>query len=112
MTAVTVMSNVTGVLTSTPLLAVPPLSWRATVTVATPLASAAGVQLSVPSAAMAGPTLKSDGLLSAVKAKVRTWPLSPGPALMPVAQAALWAVSSRSDTSPPVVKTGRVVDRR
>src|SRR5947207_11825760 len=40
-TAVTVMVKVCGPLVSMPPFAVPPLSWRRTVTVATPLASAA-----------------------------------------------------------------------
>ena len=43
LTGVTVIVNVCGALVSTPPLAVPPLSWMLTVTVATPNASGAAV---------------------------------------------------------------------
>ena len=43
LTAVTLMTKVCEALVSTPLLSTPPLSWICTVTVALPLALAAGV---------------------------------------------------------------------
>ena len=46
------------VLVSTPPLAVPPLSWATTVTVALPKALAAGVKVSVPLVLIAGWALK------------------------------------------------------
>ena len=54
LTAVTVIVKVCVALVSTPPLAVPPLSWIVTVTVAVPTAFAAGVKVSVPVGLTAG----------------------------------------------------------
>ena len=55
-----VIVNVCGALVSTPLLAIPPLSWRRTVTVVVPLAAAAGVYVRVPFAAKRSPRSKTN----------------------------------------------------
>ncbi|OPZ11022.1 MAG: hypothetical protein BWZ07_02304 [Alphaproteobacteria bacterium ADurb.BinA280] len=69
--AVTVMLSVCAAEISTPPFAVPPLS-RSTMDIeALPLASAAGVKLSVPSAASAGAIWNSAGLLLPEISKVR-----------------------------------------
>src|SRR5205809_46277 len=74
---------------SAPPLAVPPLSWSATLTVAVPLALAAGVNESVPLAAIVGCTLKMP-LLLFVTLKLSVWLASlAGPALSAVAQLAM-----------------------
>lgn len=57
-TGVTVMVKVCGALVSTPPLAVRPVSYAVTVTVALPLAFNAEVKVSVPSAARAGWALR------------------------------------------------------
>src|SRR5204862_6072467 len=73
--------------TSTPPLAVPPLSRTRSVMFAVPVAPATGVNVSVPFALTAGPAVKSPGLLFAVTSNVRVWLDSlAGPGLMPVAQ--------------------------
>src|SRR5437867_1555642 len=71
-TAVTVIVNVWGGLLSTPPLAVPPLSWSCTVTVAVPLALEAGVYVSVPLAEINGCTANS-ALLLLVTRKFTVW---------------------------------------
>ena len=104
LTSVTVILKVSGALVSRP----PPSSCRRTVRFATPLAFAAGVKVSVPSASMAGWT-RNRSSLSLLTRKSRAWPLSSaGPALMPVAQAATLAAPESSATvwSPPAVKVG------
>ena len=71
-TGVIVMVRVFVVL-STPPLAVPPLSWAMTVTVALPLAFAAGVKVSVPPALRVGWLLKSAVLLLFTTRLVMLW---------------------------------------
>src|SRR5688572_8507986 len=84
----------------------PPLSDRETVTLATPLAFNAGVKLRTPVDEMVGPDWKRAGL-SVLTLKVSVWPdSSAGPALMPVAQAALNGVSSFETTFGPAVNEG------
>ena len=86
LTAVTVSVNVCTALVSTPPLAVPPLSWIWTETVALPFASAAGVYVSVPLAAIAG-WLENRPLLLFDTMKSTTWVDSlAGPLLIAVAQ--------------------------
>src|SRR5687767_1954078 len=76
------------------------------VTVAVPFAFAAGVNVSTPLAETLGCALKS-ALLSLEVKNVSVWPLSFGPALMPVAHAAEYAPeSSLTVTLPPLVKDG------
>src|SRR5688500_880509 len=75
LTAVTVMRKVCGSLASSPPLAMPPVSRNCTVTVALPLALAAGLKVSVPLGAMLGWTLNR-ALLSLVTRKVSVWPAS------------------------------------
>ncbi len=70
-TGITVIMKVCGALAFVPPLAVPPLSWAITVTVATPKALTAGVKLSVPWASIAGWTPKM-ALLSFVTRKLTT----------------------------------------
>ena len=94
---------------SSPPLAVPPSSINSKVILAVPLASAAGVKLSVPSAATAGPALKSAALSLAVILNVSTCPASSaGPAEMAVAQAAIdcGPTSSKTDWLAPAVNDG------
>ena len=86
MTELTVMVKVWGAEVSLPPLAVPPLSFRVTVTLATPLAFAAGVKVRVPAELMVGGVLKREGL-SLVTRKMRVWlASSAGPGEMAVAQ--------------------------
>ena len=66
------MGKVCAALVSTPPLAVVPLSWVVTDTVAVPLAFAAGVKVSVPLALIAGCTLKR-ALLLFVTVKLTVW---------------------------------------
>src|SRR5262249_20258480 len=82
----TTMRNACGALVSTPPLAVPPLSWIRTETVAEPDVVVDGVNVSVPAGETAGWTLKI-GLLSLLTMKSRDWNDSlAGPALSDVAQ--------------------------
>ncbi len=92
----TVTVNVWLADSSSPPFAVPPLSRRTSVTVADPVALAAGVKVSVPLAATAGPAEKSAALVLSVIANVSVWPLSSaGPVDRFVAQAATdWAPAS------------------
>ena len=83
----TVIRNVCDVDVSAPPLAVPPLSDNVSVIVADPLASVAGVKVSVPFDATAGATLKSAAFVLPVTLNVSVWPASSGPpALIAVAQ--------------------------
>src|ERR1051325_9175172 len=83
---VMVMRNVWGGGVTPPPLAVPPLSWRVTVTVTLPFSSGAGVKLSVPVGLSEGCTEKRLGLVF-VNVKVKTWLDSfAGPGEMEVAQ--------------------------
>ena len=107
-TAVTVIVIVCGTLVSSPPFATPPLSWSLTETVAVPLALAAGVYVRSPlDGSTAGWTLNR-ALLSFVTMKFRTWPESPAPSLMLVAQAGIvWDPESSSVvSSPPPLKLG------
>jgi hypothetical protein len=84
----TVIVNVCGALVSTPPLAVPPSSCSRTVTVADPLALAAGVYVNVPFAAIVGCAVNS-AVLSLPTIKFSVCPASfAGPALIPVAHPA------------------------
>src|SRR4029077_10254479 len=96
-TAVTAMVKVCAALVSDPPLAMPPLSCRATVTVAVPFALAAVVYVNVPLAAIAG-CVANSALLLLVTVKLSAWPISSaGPALIDVAHAAtVWAPASSS----------------
>ena len=86
MTAVTLMTNVCGADVSTPPFAVPPSSCAVMVMVALPLASAAGVNVSVPLFATDGWTLNIAELVLLVTLKWTVWPdSSAGPALIDVA---------------------------
>ena len=88
LTAVTVIVKVCGAEVSTPPFAVPPLSLAVTVTVAEPLASAAGVKVSVPFELTAGCTENSE-LRLLVTVKLTVCPdSSAGPDEMPMAQPA------------------------
>ena len=92
----------------TPPLRVPPSSYSRTVTVAVPYASAAGVYVSVPSAAMAGCTANS-ALLSLLTAKSSACPASfAGPALTFIAQPTPVCAPQSSSTcwSAPFVNDG------
>ena len=85
-TAVTVIVKVCEALVSAPLLAVPALSCSCTVTVAVPLAFAAGVKVSVPEAEIVG-CAENTPLLLFVTRKSNTWlDSSDGPALSDVTQ--------------------------
>ncbi len=81
-----VIVKVCPALVSTPPLAVPPSSCACTVTVADPVAFAAGVKVKVPFAATAGCT-ENNAVLSLPTMKV-TFCVSPGPALIAVAHPA------------------------
>ncbi len=108
-TPVIVIVNVWSADVSAPPLAVPPSSWAATVIVADPEALAAGVKVSVPLAATAGPAAKRAAFVLPVMAKVTDWPASSaGPALTPVAQPAVVAAPESSSTvgSAPFVNDG------
>src|SRR3954469_23596480 len=108
LTAVTVTVKVCVALVSMPPLATPPLSCSCTVTVAEPLALAAGVNDSVPLAATAG-CAENSALLLLLTMKFSAWPLSSaGPALMLVAQAARVCAPASSATVwlAPMVKLG------
>ena len=85
-TAFTVISKVWLGEVSSPPLAVPPLSDRLTVTVALPLALAAGVNVNCPVAPMLG-WLANRPLLSLETLKLRVCDVSGSPSLMLVAQA-------------------------
>ena len=86
--AVTVTVKVCGELVSTPPLAVPPLSWAVTVTVTVP-GTPMGVNVSVPSDAIAGCAVKS-ALFGFDRLKLTVCPLSfAGPAEMFVAKPAV-----------------------
>ncbi len=109
LTAVTVIVNVCVADVSTPPPAVPPSSTAASVIVAEPLASAAGVKVSVPSAATAGPATNSEGVVLPVMLKEIAWPdSSAGPAETPVAQPATVCAPASSSTvwSAPFVNDG------
>ncbi len=67
---------------STPPLAVPPLSCNATVTVATPYAFAAGVNVSVPVAGLIVGSAENKALLFVVTMKFIACPASFGPGEM------------------------------
>src|SRR5207247_5571176 len=82
----TSMTNVCAADVSMPPFAVPPLSDSVSVIVAAPIVFVAGVYVSVPFAATAGPAENSAGLLLPVTLNVSVWPLSFGPALIDVAQ--------------------------
>src|SRR5829696_10070882 len=87
----TVMVNSCVALVSFPPLAVPPLSWANTVTVAVPKALGAGVKVSVPPEEIAGWT-ENRALLLLVTWKVTVWPASSaGPGEMLVAHVASYA---------------------
>ncbi len=104
----TVIVKVCGALVSTPPLAVPPLSWMRTVTIALPEALAAGVYVSAPAGLIAGWALNRP-LLSLLTRKSTTWPASfDGPALIAVAQPAILAAPESSATVwlPPLVNDG------
>ena len=94
----------------TPPLAVPPLSVRRTVTVASPLRFAPGVNVSVPLEATAGATEKSVAFVSPVMVKpVSDWPVSlAGPTMAPVAQptTVLAPLSSFTTWLAPLVNAG------
>src|SRR5438093_195054 len=78
-----------GADSSTPPLAVPPLSCATSVIVAVPLAFAVGVYVSVPVELIVGPAANRLGLLLPVMMKFTVWPASlAGPGLIPVAQVA------------------------
>src|SRR5262249_59036652 len=97
---------------SSPPLAVPPSSLRRMVMVAEPLASAAGVNVSVPSAATAGAALNRAGLVLPVTSNASDCPDSlAGPLLMPVAQPVIdcGPASSLTTTSAPFVNNGGAV---
>jgi hypothetical protein len=70
------MVKVRAALVSMPPSAVPPLSWSWTLIVAEPLASAAGVKVSVPSAATAGCD-ENSAVLLLVAMKFSACPLHP-----------------------------------
>ncbi len=107
-TAFTVMTNVCSPDVSVPPLAVPPSSETWSVMVAVPLALAAGLKVSVPLAATAGPAAKRPALVLPVIVNETVWPDSPGPAEMLVAQPATLAAPESSFTvwSAPFVKDG------
>ena len=96
--ALTVMTKVCGSDVSSPPLAVPPSSWTYSVMFATPFLLAAGVNVSVPSEATAGPAEKSVGLSLLSITNVTPWPPSLGPAEMPVAQPATDCAPASSST--------------
>ena len=82
LTPLTVIVNCCVTEVSWPPLAVPPLSWSVTDTVAEPLALGADVKVSVPAGLIAGCTEKRP-LLLFVTVKANVWPLSlAGPALI------------------------------
>ena len=82
----TLIVKICGAEVSLPPLAVPPLSFSTTVSVAVPLVCAAGVYVSTPVGATAGPAAKSPGLVLFVIWNVSVCPASlGGPALMAVA---------------------------
>src|SRR5262249_28724049 len=98
-----------GALGSTPPLAVPPVSWRTTVPGALPVAPAAGVNVSVPLALMAGPAEKRATLLLLVIWKVTVCHHSlAGPGEMAVAQppSVCGPEPSRTVASGPLVNVG------
>ncbi len=103
LTGVTVTVNVCGPENPSP------LSAARRVTSATPLASARGVKVSVPSDETAGDTRNSSLLVTDRTSNCSVWSLSSGgPTEMPVAQPA-WAKapeSSATVTSAPLVKDG------
>ncbi len=114
LTAVTTMVNVCATERSTPPFAVPPESRTCTVTVAVPLALAAGVKVNVPSLATSGWTEKRALLLLVrTKSAIDCWLAPPesssdGPASNPVAQPAtvLAPLSSKTVWFAPLVKAG------
>ncbi|MPN60846.1 hypothetical protein SDC9_208579 [bioreactor metagenome] len=86
LTVLTVMVKVCVADVSTPPLATPPLSFNVTLTVATPLALAAGVYVNLPVLLIAG-CAENKALLLFVTVNVRICPLSfAGPLLKEVAQ--------------------------
>ena len=98
-TAETVITNVCGALVSTPPPEMPPSSCSCTVTVADPFAFAAGVNVSVPSAATAGCALKSAPLVvETMKFSVCADSPAPPPALIAVAQLATVCAPASSMT--------------
>ena len=83
------MVNVTLEVCCTPPLMVPPPSVKYRVTEETPLASAAGVKVNVPSDAILGATEKRPEFVTFVTTKLGVCVLSlAGPTVIPVAQAA------------------------
>jgi len=78
-----------GALVSTPPLAVPPLSCKRTVTVATPAFSTAGVYVSVPSGMIAGPAANSSGSSTVTRNATVCADSLAGPELIAVAQPAM-----------------------
>src|SRR5438132_1662649 len=81
----TSLTNVCAADVSMPPFAVPPLSDSVSVIVAAPIVFVAGVYVSVPFAATAGPAENSAGLLLPVTLNVSVWPRSFGPAPVVVA---------------------------
>src|SRR5712664_4686446 len=105
---VNVMINGFGALVSTPPFATPPWSCSCTVTVAAPIAPAAGVKVSAPVADTAG-CAENSAVLVVVTMKFSVCPLSSaGPALMLVAQPATVFAPESCGTvwSAPLVKLG------
>ena len=108
LTSPRMMKNDTVAEGSTPPLAVPPSSTRTTSIVAEPVASAAGVNETVPSSATEGAAANSPGSELPTTAKLIAWPDSEtGPALIPVAHdAECEPESSSTVTSPPETNEG------
>jgi hypothetical protein len=102
-----VIVNITVALVSvSPGLAVPPLSWSLTETVAVPLAFAAGVNDRTPVGEIAGCT-ENRAVPLLLTRNATVWLGSPGPGEIAVAQTSLYAAeSSLTVTSGPAVNDG------
>src|SRR5437762_4294807 len=108
LTALTVITNCTTAVVSTPPFATPPLSCSCTLTVAVPFAFATGVNVNTPAALIDGCALKSALLLfETMKLSACAASSAPPPGEIAEAHAALYApLSSFTVTAPPAVKTG------
>ena len=109
LTPVTVIVKVWVALVSSPLLAMPPLSWSSIVIVALPTPAAAGVNVSVPVGPTAGWTAKSALSVLFVTENATVWANSfAGPSLIAVAQPGIECAPEFSKTVwlPPLVKEG------
>jgi hypothetical protein len=98
LTGAIVIVKAAAPLVSLPPLSVPPSSTARTVTMATPLASAAGAYVSFPSGATTGWTANSAGLSMPTLKLTFCDDSLPGPAEMPVAQPATDCAPASSST--------------